>query len=232
MTVTRPAHQQPSAPPPADRSHPPGHPAARTTRARPAVPGASYPTGDAVTHTIRGLGREAPADTALDGEIDASFDRLEIDAPASSSLPKPTRDARTIEKAPTKRPNNVPFHRRPDDEGTESTGGMARPMRATDPSLGHESESLRAAAPVTVASPHVDAGVLTSPRGSLGADDEDPTATGAGTKLDLEATHAGLDDEIVIADDLAEMLDAGPSRASDPDEHTQTSATLPRNLRS
>jgi len=51
-------------------------------------------------------------------------------------------------------------------------------------------------------------------------DVEDPT--GAGMQVDLEMTHASADDdEIVIADDLAE------DAIEEVEEHTETGATVP-----
>lgn len=61
-------------------------------------------------------------------------------------------------------------------------------------------------------------------------DVEDPT--NAGTNVDLESTHArgkGDDDEIVIADDLAEEVDdeAKDDHRGDDDEHTDAGGTVP-----
>ncbi|MBX3262122.1 MAG: tetratricopeptide repeat protein [Labilithrix sp.] len=108
-----------------------------------------------------------------------------------------------------------------------SAGATERPMQPTDPNvLGDESESLRAAAPLTLpGGPETVDGVSTAPSDALESGDivdvEDPT--GADMKLDLETTHVSPedDDEIVIADDLAE------DAVDDGDEHTETGATVP-----
>ncbi|MBX3209257.1 MAG: tetratricopeptide repeat protein [Labilithrix sp.] len=105
-----------------------------------------------------------------------------------------------------------------------SAGATERPMHPTDASaLSGESEGLRVA-PLTIpggpetvdAAPATAGDALES--GDI-MDVEDPT--GADMRVDLETTHVGPeDDEIVIADDLAEDAD-------DVDEHTQTGAVAP-----
>lgn len=215
------------------------------------------PGPESVATTIRGLGKGGSRDGGLETEIDASLDRLELDGPTGTSLPEgiaalpmeETAATRTLEEGTSTKPKRT--SRRPkdlaftatQDEVTESgqliphtlkemrDANAMRPMLASDPTLmGGESESLRAAAPVTVpGGPEtVDGGVVTSPgsaleSGDLMMDVEDPT--GADMKVDLEMTHAGaIEDEIVIADDLAEIVDDphDPHASDAEEEHTET----------
>ena len=213
---------------------------------------------DSVATTIRGLGKGgsregAFRDTGLEHEIDASLDRLEVEAPTGTSLPEGIAALPLEETAATQasanhrassRPKPVPFGtgveevtesgqivphtlkemRQERDARAETRSATERPMLATDPTLSTaDSESIRAGAPSTSrAGPDtVDAGI--APGEALESGDlmdvEDPTGTDM--KVDLETTHTGSVDDIVIADDLAE------DATDDTDEHTETGATLP-----
>jgi hypothetical protein len=148
-------------------------------------------------------------------------------------------------RRPSKRPQDVAFNAST-DETTESgqiiphtlkemrnppktelsAGATERPIRSTDPNIGivggGGGGGAEGGAPMTVplgAPETIDGSALGTPQdlesGDL-MDVEDPT--GADMKVDLEATHAGREDEVVIADDLAE---------DDEEEHTDTGATVP-----
>ncbi len=209
---------------------------------RPSTPPAAGPAStESVATTIRGLGsKPPPLPPGLNEEIDASLERLEAgDGPTGTSLPEglagmsidetaATR-AREVQPAnsrrPSKRPPDLAFNSN-SDEVTESGQivphtlkemrkgeplATERPVRATDPNLG-DVPMTSPGGPATLEggapTPHdLESGDL--------MDVEDPT--GADMKVDLEATHAGREDEVVIADDLAE----------DDEEHTDTGATVP-----
>lgn len=99
-------------------------------------------------------------------------------------------------------------------------------MRATDPGLDERDSPT--------------AGPMTLPQGRGGIDESlgppqahpetkdltrDDETGAAEMKVDLETTHSGSDDEIVIAEDLAELVD--PSTAMDSDERTDAGAGFP-----
>ena len=201
------------------RSQPPPLPLPSTI-AEPAIatkaPGFAATDGPAMT--IRGVGKSGPQlpakdftqpNDSLDAELDASFDRLELDGPSTTAEPS--------QPEPTRRPDNLALAT-PPDEVTES-GQM-------DP------RTLRELAPRTnggaVPPPRVDPGPLTRP-GGLDEDDDPASAedpTGMGMHVDLARTQMsegeGETDDIVIADDLAE---------SDAEEPTETGRELPPHLR-
>lgn len=214
---------------------------------------------ESVATTIRGLGQGGSRETgdrgALENEIDASLERLELEGPTGTSLPegiaalsleetaatRTSPGARSNNHRPSSKPKGVfdasadevtesgqivphTLKEMRDAPRTEVSSATERPMQPTDPSImGGESESFRAAAPMTApGGADTSEGVSTAPGDALESGDlmdvEDPT--GADMKLDLESTHAGADD-IVIADDLAE------DATDDTDEHTETGATVP-----
>ncbi len=181
-------------------------------------PEPGFVTADNVATTIRGVGSHpsggSSADAArsgspsLDDELEASFDRLEIDGPSTS---KALDDTSATRVPPIQRPENLSFDTTR-DEVTESgqmdphtlrnistarasNGGLAAPPRVT-----------QEAGPVTMQSDASDDDESSS---------EDPT--GMGMNLDLAQTHAS-DDDIVIADDESE-------------ENTETGRELPAHLR-
>ena len=117
----------------------------------------------------------------------------------------------------------------------EVGGATDRPIRPTDPNI---DESFHPPPLTTPGGPETD-GANTSrsgehdpnipeelESGDIALADDQPT--GAGTKLDLETTHARPqdEDEIVIADDLAEIVDDHKGRA-DEEEQTDAGATIP-----
>lgn len=214
---------------------------------------------ESVATTIRGLGQGGSRETgdrgALENEIDASLERLELEGPTGTSLPegiaalsleetaatRTSPGARSNNHRPSSKPKGVfdasadevtesgqivphTLKEMRDAPRTEVSSATERPMQPTDPSImGGESESFRAAAPMTApGGADTSEGVSTAPGDALESGDlmdvEDPT--GADMKLDFESTHAGADD-IVIADDLAE------DATDDTDEHTETGATVP-----
>ncbi|OJY26965.1 MAG: hypothetical protein BGO98_44425 [Myxococcales bacterium 68-20] len=170
---------------------------------------------------IRGLSKS-------ESEIDASLDRLELEGPTGTSLPEGMPPLPLEETATRSFANDTSAPQRPDlsfaaksDEVTESvqmvphtlremlvdtpkTEASEQPPQTTEPSTADNESS--SASPETV-----DDDVM---------DVEDPT--GAGMQVDLEMTHASADDdEIVIADDLAE------DAIEEVEEHTETGATVP-----
>jgi hypothetical protein len=155
---------------------------------------------DAVaTQTIRGVGG-GRADQAYDKEIDASLDMLDAldNGPTGTSLP----DDRTGEN------DQVP--------STEDAGGGDLVTSVVHP------HTIRDAAPVPTDRPRMgtDPSITTTSDSAVpapltargGADADDPTGSNeVGTNDLLESTHSGPQDEeeIVIADDLAEIVDDG-----------------------
>jgi hypothetical protein len=117
----------------------------------------------------------------------------------------------------------------------ELGGATERPIRhATDPNIMDESFH---PPPVTLpGGPEAD-GASTSRSGEHSMPEELPSGdllvdepTGQGTKLDLESTHARPhdEDEIVIADDLAEIVEDGHRTHDDAEEeNTDAGATIP-----
>jgi tetratricopeptide (TPR) repeat protein len=223
-----------SRPPPARASHPP------------------MAASDSVATALRGFGKTLETTSTLDREIDASLDRLEIEGRPSSSLPDGfgphfddtatiARGRDVVERRPSKRPPELAFT---SDEVTASgqattqvpmggarastigiSGATERPVRTTDPNIGTDSESLRSAAPITLpqAPDAMSSGSVVQIESDDILDVEDPT--GADMKLDLESTHSGGHEGIVIAEDLADSLD--DHHAADVDDQTDTGTTVP-----
>ncbi|MDB5220467.1 MAG: Adventurous gliding motility protein, partial [Myxococcaceae bacterium] len=220
--------------------------------------------------------------SALESEIDASLDRLELEGPTGTTLPgelpSPSKDGvpSTLD-APGGRGTRPPVTFNENEEATQSAQvvphtlrdsfrvsrdplATERPVTTGDSSL---SESFHPP-PVTVPPVTTEGGPTTNPEGEHGIN-EAPTgesaiadeelgsgelleaddATGAGIAIDqlLESTlarskrtgdlaQAGQpteDDEIVIADDLAEDIDddKGDAAGDDDEEHTDAGATVP-----
>ncbi len=203
------------------------------------------PPESIATTTIRGLGtggsRETGLrDTGLENEIDASLERLEVEAPTGSSISDGIAALTLEETASTQastgpsRPNDVGFgmsvdevtesgHILPhalkdmrDAPQTQLSSGTDRPMLATDPNITTNDSTLSTSAVGSTNGSALE-GLTTTPSETLESSDlldiEDPTGTDL--KVDLEATQGG-NDEIVIADDLAE------DASDDTDEHTET----------
>ena len=204
----------------------------------PPLPKSNPPTGavESVATTLRGLGKgglQESQPSALDKEIEASFDRLSLDEPTGTGLPEElaalSADAGTQTKLSpstpprtSARPPKLPASAGPVSEEAPKTEVAGS---ATDrPALGMDSESLRAIAPVTMPQglPETLDGNALARAEAIDADNDDPT--GADHKVDLETTQSGTEDDIVIADDLAEIVD-DPSQ-SDLDERTETSAEV------
>jgi tetratricopeptide (TPR) repeat protein len=216
--------------------------------------------------------------SALESEIDASLDRLELEGPTGTTLPgdlpSPSREGvpSTLD-APGGRSSRPAVAFNHNEESTQSAQvvphtlrdsariphdplATERPLTPGDSGLG---ESFHPP-PVTVPPVTVEGGPITDPEAEDGTN-ESPTGeseiadlelgsgelvdaddgTGAGVAIDqlLESTlarskrdvppHATEDDEIVIADDLAEDVDddKADSAPDEDEEHTDAGATVP-----
>lgn len=163
-----------------------------------------------------------------ESEIDASLDRLELEGPTGTSLPEGMPPLPLEETATRSFANDTSAAKRPDlsfaaksDEVTES-GQMVphtlREMLVDAPKTEASEQPPQTTEPRTTDSESASASPETVDDDVM--DVEDPT--GAGMQVDLEMTHASAeDDEIVIADDLAE------DAIEDVEEHTETGATVP-----
>lgn len=180
---------------------------------------------------MRGVGGGKAPDTALEKEIDASLSALDAfdaldNGPTGTSLPEDDTQGRTGEtdQAPSTQDaddatNSHVVHPHTLRDAGPNAGN--RPRMQTDPSITSASASASdgpAGVPLTV-------------RGE--ADVDDPTgASEIGTNDLLESTHSGPavtddEDEIVIADDLAEIVD-DPSNKDMADENTDAgTGTVP-----
>jgi tetratricopeptide (TPR) repeat protein len=231
-----PVANAPSGPPPKNVSAPP--PA-------PMVPGArSQPPADAPAMTLRGLG----GGDIGDSEIDASLESLDLARASSPPLtdiagaaldqtlvtkarkqdqkqggkagdggkpPAPAKNAQG-NQAPAKKPAKPPVPKQAANSPHAETR-VDRPMPVTEAHAG-DTDSIPMA-PMTV--PDAPKGLdstTTSPDGRPVLTEEvDNDTTGVGSQVDLDdAGHTG---EIVIADDLAEILD---DTHGDAEEHTET----------
>ncbi|MBX3232423.1 MAG: hypothetical protein KIT84_22625 [Labilithrix sp.] len=124
----------------------------------------------------------------------------------------------TLSREP-KRASRVPPSA-PASEPTGATGvSTDRPAQPPAIDLLGDSEEVKTVAPGS--SPNgpetIDGAPQTAPGGVEDNDDDFEDPTGAGMHLDLESTHPGSEDGIIIADDLAESMD----------DETGTSPTVP-----
>lgn len=168
-------------------------------------------------------------DSVFDHEIDASLDRLELEGPTGTSLPSPLTDDGAAIPSTDARPA-VPHTTRDIDE----PGGLSTERPAD---LGLPNDTFHPPpATATSGAATLDGDALTA-TGETGVPDEiasdelmDAEDTGAGINLGLapDPAHAdGKDDEIVIADDLAEDVDEVKAHDDEAEEHTDASATVP-----
>ena len=215
------------------RSQPPALPSISTK------PEPGFVPADKAAMTIRGVGShptvtQSPdvsskaSSPSLDDELEASFDRLEIDGPSTNkgSEPDDTGATRALPVPPPQRPSNLSFDTAR-DEVTESGQMDPHTLRNINTARVSDASGLRGSSPTLttngelLAPPRVthDVGPATMQSGSNEEDDEssaeDPT--GMGMNLDHAQSQAG-EDEIVIADDES-------------DEATETGRELPAHLR-
>jgi len=203
-----------------------GSPAGRASNPPPG------PATDSVATALRGFGKTLDT-SSIEKEIDASFDRLEMDGRSDETAT--TRVREPVTRRGSMRPNDLAFSAAT-DEVTESgealtqiarapkadaSGATERPSRSTDPAIGgSDSESIRTAAPITIPSALAnESSERLESSDILEADADDPTGTDLKV-LDLEATHSGASDGIVIADDIAEAIE-------DHDDETATGTVPP-----
>lgn len=217
------------------RSNPPSL-STSTTRASSPPPAAS------VAKTLRGVDAKGSRDSSVDNEIDASLDRLELDAPTgSATTPIDETAATRPQKASTtknasKRPKDLGFTSS-QEEVTESGqvspqhtvkdgGPKAEPASATErPKVTDTGARATTRKTGAQAAGTADKNVAPTP---LESDDlienENEERTGADLKVDLETTHSGSN-AIVPGDDVARMVD--DPRTLDPDERTDAGTTVP-----
>lgn len=191
---------------------------------------------------------KAGSDSGVDHEIDASLDRLELDGPTGSSFPEGMSPigrgetsttsganlsgAKTRPKPPA-RPKDLVFNTNV-DEVTESGQGIPHTLREMRQAEASKADPIPTERPTqtTEASDDedVDGGFRATTPGVETLDNVNtmaPSDIGSNDILDAdEPIGSDLkleddDDEIVIADDLAE--DAGDEL----EEHTDTGATVP-----
>jgi tetratricopeptide (TPR) repeat protein len=238
-------------------------------------------TSSGLTATMASPGKPLAAshDGALESEIDASLDRLELEGPTGTTLPgdlpgaskdavpstldapggRASRPAVAFNQGEeaTQSAQVVPHTLRDSFRGASEPLATERPVTAGDSSLGENFHP----PPVTVPPVTMAGGPTTNPEDEHGGN-EAPTGesaiadelgsgelveaedgTGAGIAIDqlLESTlarskrsgelapHATEDDEIVIADDLAEDIDddKADSATDEDEEHTDAGATVP-----
>jgi len=204
---------------------------------------------ESVAATIRGLGAGGSnlRDSKLEHEIEASLDRLELEAPTGTSLPEGITALTSLDTGATQtspgptegstssKPADVGFgmsvdevtesgHLLPhtlkemrDAPRTQVSGATDRPMQASDPTISEGIETVSAT--VSTVNGTEIRGATTTTSETLESSDllDVEDPTGADMKVDLDANH----EEIVIADDLAE------DAPDDTDEHTETGATVP-----
>lgn len=219
-----PAPVQPSAPPPVRESAAPKRPSSpkiatgSTTMQTmppstpPSAPPRSVPP-PLPSHALTG----APPSPELESEIDASLDRLELgDAPTGNTLPPglSTNGPALDETGETAALDDL-------SPMTESIASEITTSSVIDPSTLPERSNIRPPMATDPSITRTDAGI-SAPR----------TDRGDGDGIDLESTHAGPQDEeeIVIADDLAEYVDEGSAKQlpDDGDENTDAGTTFPR----
>ncbi|MBX3185394.1 MAG: hypothetical protein KF819_00200 [Labilithrix sp.] len=173
-----------------------------------------------VAAAMRGIG--------LESEIDASLDRLELDPPTGTSLPVDM--GLTHESAPS-------------TEELVSRGSMTDEITSFPHTLRGSPGTERPGDPATIGPPATEetgdakTGEAELPHEELGSTDlldvEEPTGVG----IDMEglkatqaraqaATSTEDDEEIVIADDLAEIVDDA-KRIEDEEERTDAGVPLP-----
>jgi len=191
-----------------------------------------------------------PVDPILENEIDASLDRLELEGPTGTSLPTLSEPAPSTEDAATAlrssnghaangddvtrsgnivpqtlrdsvRPGRDPM---PTDRAESMTSDSAPPTAVTSARAGSDADSLLGATGETAVPQEIESGEL--------LDADEPTGVGTDMEIDraLESTLAradGDDDEIVIADDLAEEVDDLHKPIDDGDEHTDAGTSVP-----
>jgi hypothetical protein len=226
----------PSAPPPANNASTTVQTVVRPGSKPPPLPpgarsGSTPPSKDAssmAARTLRGVGGGTrPADPSLEKEIDASLSALDAfealdNGPTGTSLPDEddTSDRTGETQAPSTQDGDMITSSHVIDPHTmrNSSGPAAteRTRLQTDPSIITTTSADSAVpAPLTV-------------RGD--ADAEDPTGSSGMTNDLLESTHSGPtgdEEEIVIADDLAEIVDDS-SNKNMADENTDAgTGTVP-----
>lgn len=203
-------------------------------------------------------GASKPKDAGLESEIDASLDRLELEGPTGTSLPGeiPAPSTRPVHDSSSRGRPPVSFTTGTDEQTQSAQVSphtvrdsirSREPLATERPDIAGDNASFHPP-PVTlpdqdsVDDPRHDAEIDPSTgespitheeeleSGEL-MDAEDPTGAGMNMDQALESTAAGKkpdEDEIVIADDLAEEDDdSHPKLGLDDEEHTETGATVP-----
>jgi hypothetical protein len=205
QTIARPGSKPPPLPPHAARGSTPPSKGAESIGAR----------------TIRGVGGGKPVDAALDHEIDASLGILDAldNGPTGTSLPEPDDRTGENDQVPSTQDaaggdlvTSVTSVINPHTVRDSGPTPTDRPRMSTDPSITTANDS-----------------AMPAPLTTRGADAEDPTGE-IGTNDLLESTHSGPQDqdeeEIVIADDLAEIVDDGSNKDM-ADENTDAGTVPP-----
>jgi hypothetical protein len=216
-----PASVQPSAPPPERESAAPVRPsspkiavASTTVQTMPPSTTPSAPPSSPAPRSMppplpaHARAPSTPPNPELEKEIDASFDRLELGSPSATPPPQTSTNGVAAEAAPA----------------TESITSDVTASSVIDPSTLPETPDMR---PPMATDPSITSTETAIPR-TVRAD-----ATDDAGGVDLESTHAGPADgdeeEIVIADDLAEYVDEGSAKQlpDDGDENTDAGTTVP-----
>jgi hypothetical protein len=219
-----------SSPPAAPASSPPPRSATPRSVPPPLPPHALKPPSEPP---------RAAVDPALESEIDASLDALELESPALHARPQPTRES--LARPAPARESAVPATE--EAEGDRAERLAAREPLATErPALASDGLDTFHPPPPTGApedAEHATGDSLAHEELASGEleDVEDPTGIGVNMEDALRAAghdlpHAAHDDEIVIADDLAEDVADDVRQQTQHDdepaeEHTDANVVMP-----